>query len=65
MYCNNTILADKDGKIDKDITKCETCDESISCSKLCNAVPINGKPLDNDIILSNFKLFKKLDTVLG
>lgn len=63
-YCDNSLIADENGKIDKDITKCKTCDESISCSKLCNAVPINGRPLDNDIILSNFKLFKLLDAIL-
>ncbi len=55
-YCNNTILWKE-----KDIIWCENCNETISCSKICNAIPINWKGLDINIIKSNFKLFKAID----
>jgi len=64
-YCNNTIIANSQWKMDTNITKCKTCNESISCSKLCNAVPINWRDLNQKIILSNFNLFKKLDSILN
>lgn len=60
-YCQNEIIAHVDGAIDRDLTHCKTCNESISCTKLCNAVPINGQPLDSDILLSNFELFRRID----
>ena len=55
-YCNNTILWDE-----KDLTKCKTCDEVKSCSTLCNAIPINGKEYDHNILLSNFSLSHRLN----
>lgn len=60
-YCNNQILKNKDGHIEKDLTQCIECNESISCSKLCNAAPINNTPLEMKTIQSNFLLFKELD----
>ncbi len=55
-YCNNTILWD-----DSDITHCEICDETKSCSTLCNALPNNDSDYDRDILMSNFHLYRKLD----
>lgn len=57
-YCNNTILWN-----DRDITHCETCDETKSCSTLCNALPVNNTEYDRDILMSNFHLYRKLDKV--
>lgn len=57
-YCNNTILSDK-----KDLTNCETCNEVKACSTLCNAIPINWKEYNQDILLSNFYLYHKLSSV--
>lgn len=57
-YCNNTVIEWK-----KDLVNCEKCEEQKSCSTLCNAIPINWKDLDNNILISNFKLYHKLDKV--
>lgn len=62
-YCQNEILADTQGTIERDLTHCKTCNETLSCSKLCNAVPINGNQLDKKILLSNFELFRKIDAL--
>ncbi|GAB0175093.1 MAG: hypothetical protein HHAS10_09720 [Candidatus Altimarinota bacterium] len=63
-YCQNEIIAHVDGTIDYDLTHCKTCNESISCTKLCNAVPINGQELDSTILLSNFELFRRIDSLI-
>ena len=62
-YCQNEVISDDTWGIERDLTHCETCNESISCTKLCNAVPINGEWLDKRILLSNFELFRKLDAL--
>ena len=55
-YCDNDIIWDE-----KDLTNCNECNETKSCSKLCNALPINWADYDEKILLSNFRLFHKLD----
>lgn len=57
-YCNDTILSDKTKLLD-----CEVCEETKACSMLCNALPINNTTLDDAIIASNFKIFRKLDII--
>lgn len=55
-YCNNDIIWNI-----KDLVNCKKCNETKSCSTLCNALPINWKELDNIILISNFELYHKLD----
>jgi hypothetical protein len=55
-YCNNTVMGS-----DTDLTKCKKCEETKSCSTLCNALPINGRDYDEAVLLSNFKLYHQLD----
>jgi sulfatase maturation enzyme AslB (radical SAM superfamily) len=55
-FCNNTIL---DGW--SDLTGCASCDETKSCSKLCNALPVNWADYDREILLSNFRLYHEID----
>ncbi len=55
-YCHNDIISDK-----IDLVHCNSCNETKSCSKLCNAIPINWSDFDSNILKSNFDLYRKID----
>jgi len=55
-YCNNMIIWDK-----KDLINCSKCEETMTCSKLCNAIPTNWGILDLKILQSNFELLREID----